>query len=267
MIPFRRYTLFFFIILLGLNLWIIFDGRSSPGSIYNHADLIYGLLFTVYAVISFVLAFLPCTNFHHPVICRGKKDSGSVSLTFDDGPDPVKTPAILEILRKYDVKATFFCIGRKLTGNEIILKQMNDEGHLVGNHSMTHSVWSGFFSSGRIRSELLATDQLIKNITGKTPLFFRPPFGVLNPMIHSALKNMHWATICWSVRSLDTRNTDPQKIKTRIIRHLHPGAIILLHDHTPFSGNNLDELLAAIRNAGYAIVPLDKLLKLPAYAS
>jgi peptidoglycan/xylan/chitin deacetylase (PgdA/CDA1 family) len=265
MFTFRRFTLIFFIILLSLNLWNIILSKSSGGFIHDQTPLLYGLLFTLYFGISFAMAFLPCTNFHHPVICHGRGDEKSVSITFDDGPEPVKTQLILDILKKYEVKATFFCIGNKLAGQEPVLKQMHDEGHLIGNHSFSHSKWFDLFPAKIIRAELLKTDQIIKNITGKSPLFFRPPFGVVNPMVSNALKKTHWQAVCWNIRSLDTIQKNPQKIMQKILRKLSPGSIILLHDFSPFTLQHLDDLLMAITRKGYQIVPLDQLIKLPAY--
>jgi peptidoglycan-N-acetylglucosamine deacetylase len=267
MFTFRRFTLLFFITLLSLNFWTIILSKSTGGFIHTHATVFYTLLFILYFGISFAMAFLPCSNFHHPVICRGRTDEKSVSITFDDGPDPDKTLLILEVLKKYDVAATFFCIGKHLAGNEQLAKRMHDEGHLLGNHSYSHSRWFDLYPSGKMRAELLETDHLIRNITGKSPLFFRPPFGVVNPLVSKALKKMHWQAICWNIRSLDTLDPDPQKTRNKILRKLKPGSIILLHDHTIFSGHHLGELISGIRNAGYGIVPLETLLKIPAYAS
>ncbi len=266
MFTFRRLTLFFFIILLCLNLWNVIPGKSAVSFVNINAVLLYSLLFSCYFGCSFAMAFLPCSNFHHPVLCRGTTDEKSVSITFDDGPDPVKTPLVLEILRKHQVYAAFFVIGKKIAGNEWIVKRLIDDGHVIGNHSFSHSKWFDFFPAHKIRAELLETDHLLKNITGKSPLFFRPPYGVVNPMVSNALKHMPWKAVCWNIRSFDTLNNNPEKIKTKIIRKLKPGSIILLHDDTLFTGNHLDELLVAIRQAGYTVVPLDKLLNIPAHA-
>ncbi|MCX6306963.1 MAG: polysaccharide deacetylase family protein [Bacteroidetes bacterium] len=266
MLTFRRFTLIFLIILPGLNLWILLAARGTGGFPLCQALVLNGLLVAGYLGISFAMAFLPCSNFHHPVICRGRTGEKSVSITFDDGPDPVKTPVILEVLKKHGARATFFCIGGNLAGNETLLKKMIAEGHLPGNHSFSHSRWFDLFSADKIRAELLETDRMISEITGKTPCFFRPPFGVVNPMVSRALKNMHWQAVCWDIRSFDTMNPDPQKIKHKILRRLQPGSIILLHDATTFTAHHLDELLSAIADAGYKVVPLDSLLKLPAYA-
>ena len=266
MFTFRRLTLLFFITLLSLNLWNIFTDKSTGGFIHTHAILLYTLLFIFYFVISFAMAFLPCTNFHYPVICCGKTKEKSVAITFDDGPDPVKTPIILDILKKYNLQATFFCIGKNIVNHEQLVKRIHEEGHLIGNHSFSHSKWFDLFSSGMMRTELLATDHLIANITGKSPLFFRPPFGVVNPMVCNALKNMHLQAICWNIRSFDTLRNNPQKTLQRILKQLEPGAIILLHDLTNCTQHHLGELLTGIEDAGYRIVPLDKMLNMPAYA-
>lgn len=267
MLTFRRFTLLFFIILLSLNIWNIFAGKSNGEFIHNNALLIYVILVILYFGISFSMAFLPCSNFHHRAVCHGNMREKSVAITFDDGPDAIKTPLILGVLKKYGVKATFFLIGNKLVGNEQLLKQIVDEGHVVGNHSFSHSKWFDFFSARKMRAELMETNRLIKQITGKSPLYFRPPFGVVNPMISNALKNMPWQVVCWDIRPLDTLNLDPSKTRQKILNQLKPGAIILLHDFTLFTEHHLGELISAITNEGYGIEPLDKLLKLPAYDS
>ncbi|MEI7727198.1 MAG: polysaccharide deacetylase family protein [Bacteroidota bacterium] len=265
MFTFRRLTVIFFITLMSLNLWNLFLSKSTGGFIHDHATWIYTLLFILYFGISFLMAFLPCSNFHYPVICHGQTNEKSVSITFDDGPDPDKTPIILEILKKHEVKAAFFCIGKNIKNNELLLNQMINEGHVLGNHSFSHSKWFDLFPARRMKAEMMETDLLIKHITGKSPLFFRPPFGVLNPMVSNALKMMHWHVVCWNIRSLDTIKRNPSQISQKIIRQLKPGAIILLHDFTPFTEHHLDDLLYRIRDAGYRIESLDKLLKLNAY--
>jgi peptidoglycan/xylan/chitin deacetylase (PgdA/CDA1 family) len=224
------------------------------------------MLFAGYFGISFAMAFIPCSNFHHQVYCRGNSEEKSVSITFDDGPDPEKTQLILEALKKHDVQATFFCIGSKIAGNENLLQRINDAGHLVGNHSFSHSNWFSLFSPRKIRTELMETDRLIKNTLGKSPLFFRPPFGVINPMVSKALEKMPWRVVCWNIRSLDTLTKNPLRTRQNILKKLRPGSIILLHDHTEFTKSHLHDLLTGIRDAGYRVVPLDKMLKLTAYA-
>ncbi len=251
--------------LFSLNLWMLFSGKSTTGFIYEHASFLYVLLAILYFGISFTMAFLPCSNFHHPVICRGRTDGNKIALTFDDGPDKVKTPLVLEILDKYNVPATFFCIGKNIAGNEHLLIKIHESGHLIGNHSFSHSRWFDLFSAGRIKSELLESNRLIKQATGLAPHFFRPPFGVINPMVSKALKKTLLQTVCWNIRSFDTLNRNPGKVNHNILRQLRPGSIILLHDHTLFTEHSLDKLISDILGAGFYIVPLDNLLQIPAY--
>jgi peptidoglycan/xylan/chitin deacetylase (PgdA/CDA1 family) len=111
------------------------------------------------------------------------------------------------------------------------------------------------------------TDRLISGITGEKPLFFRPPYGVVNPLVGRALKQMHWKAVCWDIRSFDTVTANPQKTIRRITRKLKPGSVILLHDTTAFTADYLDELVRLIQDAGYSIIPLDKMLNLPAYGN
>jgi peptidoglycan/xylan/chitin deacetylase (PgdA/CDA1 family) len=273
MFNFRHFTFLFFIILLGLNLVVIFPWNDATGWFTNvkiwtdsHSLWLYITLFISYFGISVSLAFLPCSNFHHEVICKTETFEKIISITFDDGPHPINTPLILEILKNKKVPAAFFCLGKNLAGNEKIIKQMIGQGHIIGNHSFSHSKWFDFYSSRKIRSELLETDRLIGGITGKTPAYFRPPFGVINPLVSKALQGFNRDVVGWNIRSLDTITRNPDKITNRIISSLKPGSIILLHDHTDFSMEHLDELLSKIFQSGYSIVPLNQLINKQAYA-
>lgn len=265
MFTFRRLTIIFFIVLLTLNLINLFTRYFHTGWLGIHPYILYMSVFTLYFGISFAMAFLPCSNFHHPVLCKGQATEKVLALTFDDGPDTKNTPLVLKILRKHNIPATFFCIGKNLIGNEKLIMQIINQGHLIGNHSFGHSKWFDFLSARKIRMELLLTDDCIRSITGKTPRYFRPPFGVVNPMVSNALKGMHWQTVCWNIRSLDTMITDHRKISGRILHRLKPGSIILLHDHSSFSASHLDGLLSQINMAGYRVIPLDQLLNKPSY--
>ncbi|MCX6279684.1 MAG: polysaccharide deacetylase family protein [Bacteroidetes bacterium] len=263
MLSFRQLTIIFIIIIIGLNFVSLITSCFHCGWFGCQFYVWNILVFAAYSGISFALAFLPCSNFHHSVLCKGQTTEKVLSLTFDDGPDPKNSPLVLETLRKHHITATFFCIGKNLEGNEELIRQIVAEGHLIGNHGFSHSIRFDFFSSGRIRSELLKTNEIIKNITGKTPNFFRPPFGVVNPMVSRALKGMSWQTVCWNIRSLDTVMKNPKKISDRIFTRLKPGSIILLHDHSDFSSRYLDNLLSEITLSGYKVVPLDQLLNKP----
>ncbi|MCK9219799.1 MAG: polysaccharide deacetylase family protein [Bacteroidales bacterium] len=266
MFTFKRFTVIFFILLLVLNLWSFFACHQPDCFLCSHLLLCYFLVFVIYFGVSVAMAFVPRSNFHYPVISSGNTDQPWVSLTFDDGPNPEKTPFILEILKKYNLKATFFCPGKNIQANMELATRIHEEGHIIGNHSFSHSKWFDFIPAYKMKAELLKTDQLIRDVTGKSPLFFRPPYGVINPMVSKTLRKMHWEVICWNIWSMDTLNLNSSKTMNKIISLLKPGGIILVHDHTTFIQQNLEALIQNINRKGFMIVPLDQLLKMKAYA-
>jgi peptidoglycan/xylan/chitin deacetylase (PgdA/CDA1 family) len=249
-----------------LNMVNLFVCDTTSGFFCSNAARFYLLLLAAYLGVSVVMAFLPCSGFHHPVVCRAKTTQRQVALTFDDGPHPAYTPAILDILARRKCNATFFLTGKNIPGNEPLLVRMVEEGHIAGNHSYSHSKWFDLFPARIMRAELHKTDALIRDITGRSPLLFRPPYGVVNPMVSRALRNMHWTAVCWDIRSFDTMRGTPDAITGRVIRKLKPGSVILLHDHTAFTAHSLEKLIDEIENNGFTIVPLDALLNLKAYA-
>ncbi len=196
--------------------------------------------------------------------CKADCFEKKIILTFDDGPT-LYTNNILDILFKYNVKATFFCIGNQIEKHPDIFKRIIDEGHLVGNHSFSHNQTFGFWSSLNILEDITKNDSVIKDFLNKRPLFFRPPFGVTNPNIAKAIFKSGHNVIGWNIRSLDTVIEDESKIFNRIIDKIKPGAIVLLHDTSLKTANVLEELLLFLQNQNYIVTPLDELLNLKAY--
>ncbi len=195
---------------------------------------------------------------------KGPQTSKIIALTFDDGPHPMTLP-VLELLDKYQAKATFFCIGKQIEKHPDIFQKTIKKGHTVGNHSYSHSNNFGFLSSTRVKSELVQTDALIEKYIGKKPTFFRPPFGVTNLHIKKALNTTKHYTIGWSIRSFDTKIQYEEKILNRIKKRLKPGSIILLHDTSQRTVNVLEQLLIHLDREGYEMVTVDQLLNTPAY--
>jgi peptidoglycan-N-acetylglucosamine deacetylase len=226
--------------------------------------LFYVLLVFVYLSVSVLFSFIIRSGFHMKAYCKKTTDQKVIALTFDDGPDPEITPLILDIMQG-KANATFFCIGRKLEHNEQILKRMDDEGHLIGTHSYSHSGWFDLFSSNRMKKEFFMTDQKIFEVTGKKPLMFRPPYGVINPLLKKALRSFNYHIIGFSNRSWDTMTTNEGKILNRIMRKLKPGDIVLLHDSVPQSIPVLNEFLKIIEVKGYKIISLPEMFKIQSY--
>ena len=211
----------------------------------------------------FGVAF-PQMRFFGPFICRGDASRRCVALAFDDGPDARSTPALLDMLREANVSAAFFCIGKKVVAERELTARISREGHLLGNHTFNHSYATNFFTVARLKDEMLQTQKVIQDTSGAVPKFFRPPVGLSNPRIFRAAAALGLTVVGWSVRSLDTRITDPERIVQRILRRLEPGGIILLHDGNIPAAQlvaTVKLLLAKLQERDYAVVRLDKLLK------
>jgi peptidoglycan-N-acetylglucosamine deacetylase len=186
-----------------------------------------------------------------------------ISLTFDDGPTNM-TCKVLDLLKENNIKATFFCIGKNIEAKEDILKRIDYEGHIIGNHSYSHNFWLDFYRSGKIFNELLKTEKIIQNIINKRTLLFRPPYGVTNPNIKKAAGKLNYTSVGWSVRSYDTIRNCKEIIK-RINRELKPGGVFLFHDTGEKIIPVLKEFICYVNKNNYKIVRLDELLNIRAY--
>lgn len=237
------------------------------------ADLLYGVSLWAYVALAFVyllILFYGCyyigSNFFIQVMCSAATDKKIITITFDDGPDSVNTPQILNILQKHHVPAAFFCIGNRMAGNEAVLKQIHEQGHIIGNHSFSHHFWFDLFSSAKMLDDMRLMDQAMKQTTGLTPLLFRPPYGVINPNLKKAVIKGDYVPIGWSVRSMDTVINDPQKLLNKVVSRLNPGAVFLFHDTGTATISVLPLFIEQAKAQGYQIVRLDKMLNLQVYA-
>ncbi|MEI7980871.1 MAG: polysaccharide deacetylase family protein [Bacteroidota bacterium] len=266
---FKTVTLIFFLLLLAFNLIRWFGGPSSDGFtgyFYQHSWLFYGPLFATYLIVPVIFSFFPCSRFHsRNVICKAETPENHVSLTFDDGPDPVRTPRILDILKTQNVQAAFFLTGKQIPGNEALVVRIFREGHVIGNHSYTHSNGWDFKLPTAMRRDILVTEKLIEQIIQRKTGFFRPPYGVINPMVEAAIQTTHYKMIGWSKRSLDTCIRDEEKLLHRIAGNLGKGDIILLHDTQEITVNMLEKLILTIRHKGFQLVSPEQLLKTHPY--
>ncbi len=235
----------------------------------NHFSTVPVMYFALLELTYLSLIFFGCINiswgFFMPVLCAGKTNEHCIALSFDDGPNSY-TGQILDTLNVRGVPATFFCIGKNISGSEPLLQRMMAEGHVVGNHSYSHHFWFDMFSAERMLADMRQMDEEVTRVTGLKPLLFRPPYGVMNPTLKKAIVKSGYTPIGWSIRSFDTTIKDEQKLLTRIMRQVKPGAIILLHDSMPITATILPALITQIKNRGYKIVRLDKMLNIPAYA-
>ena len=178
-----------------------------------------------------------------------------VVLTFDDGPSTLTTPDILKILKEHHIKSTFFVIGQNASRNNHLLKDIHEDGHEIGNHSMTHANLGRLGALQQTREVDKAT-HIIETETPQDVQWFRPPYGSMNQSLLNILGKKSLKPALWSIDPKDWANPTPAKLEQRIMKHLHNGAIILLHDHHKNTVIALPKIIESIEKEGYEIVTL-----------
>jgi len=252
----RSFNIFYIILIL---LWIWADRHLQMGA------AVYGWLLLVYVSVLFCGSYFIRMGFFMKSICSARTNEKVIALSFDDGPAGKKTTRILDILKENNVEAAFFCIGKNMPDNENILKRITNEGHIIGNHSNSHNSFFDLFSSKKMLNELELASQTCQDITGFYPRFFRPPYGVTNPNLKKAVLQGGFISIGWSIRSYDTVIGNEERLQARILDRLKSGAILLLHDSSESTLKILPRLLKEIRNKGYKMIRLDKMINLNPY--
>ncbi len=186
----------------------------------------------------------------------------AIALTFDDGPWPKTTTQILDILKKNNIKATFFWVGRYLKTYPELGKQVVAAGHAIGNHTWNHQ-YIKYNEEGAAR-EIDRTSSLIEEVTGVKTAMFRPPGGILNNGLAAYAQKKNYAVIMWSADSLDWR-TATESLIENVMRQANSGGIVLMHDG---GGNRartveaLPKIIARLRKEGYKFVTVPELLQM-----
>ena len=221
----------------------------------------YFLLFIFWFLVMAIGSFSMSWNFYLKAFTSKRNiKTKKIAITFDDGPNSNFTLEILKILKHYDAKATFFCIGQNIEKHPEILKAIAENGHDIGNHSFSHNVMIDFNSTENWLGEIKQTDTVIHKVLGKKTSLFRPPFGVTTPKLAKALKVTEHDVIGWNIRSYDTMIKNPKRIVKRITKQIQPGAIILLHDKQSNVLHVLEHLLQFLQKQNYQSVTINELL-------
>ena len=192
-----------------------------------------------------------------------------IALTIDDGPDPDVTPQVLDILERYAVQATFFCVGEKAARYPEVCREIVRRGHAVENHSQHHRYHFAFMGYAGFLRELQAAQDTLTAITDQHPQFFRAPAGIRNPLLDPVLARLDLRLTSWSVRGFDTRIGDVARVSNRLLNGLRAGAILLMHDGNaartpdgiPVILAVLPRLLTAARAANLRCVTLRSALR------
>lgn len=202
--------------------------------------------------------------FSRPRLMKLLGGSRKVVLTFDDGPHPRTTPLILQILKRRNLKAIFFVLGLQAQKFPELIKQIHDEGHLIGNHSYGHKNLAQL-SEEKLREELGKTSRLIESITGSKPEFLRPPYGAMNRNVLRVANSEGMSVVMWTVDPKDWQNKNELTVLRNLDRQLGfsggnmRGGVVLMHDIYPSTVRALGPLLDRLATNEYRVASIDKL--------
>lgn len=187
----------------------------------------------------------------------------NLALTFDDGPHPRLTPILLDTLRRANVKATFYLIGRRVAAHPQLTARIAEEGHEIGNHSWSHPFLNRYSDAG-VLDEIDRTSNAIFDATGKAPVTFRPPYGAFTErqrrMLHDA---RGLPSVLWSVDPRDWRRPGSSVVAERILSHAAPGAIVLSHDIHAGTVDAMPSVIRGLRARDIGMTTLSTLLGWP----
>jgi peptidoglycan/xylan/chitin deacetylase (PgdA/CDA1 family) len=256
-------------------------GRLSPAEKIGSVALLLAALLLFFApwlsilplclclLLCLTAPFLPQFGFFLPIISRSVTGSKGVALTFDDGPSPSSTPIVLELLARYQLKATFFVIGEKASRHPDLIADILRQGHSIGNHSWQHDAVLMLRSRRRLQQDIHQTQEVLKQ-SGIQALVFRPPVGISNPRLKQVLDDENLLTVTFSCRVFDQGNRKIKNLARRILYKIKGGDILLLHDIAPekeamasYWKNELNTLFSSLHKGGYDVQPLERLIGRP----
>ena len=198
-------------------------------------------------------------------------DEKVIYLTFDAGYENGQTPTILDALKKHHVPATFFVVGNYISENPDLIKRMIAEGHTVGNHTMTHPDMSKISTMEAFKKELSDVEALYKDVIGESMIkFYRPPQGIYSTSNLSMAKELGYHTFFWSLAYVDwyqDKQPTHEEAFGKLLKRIHPGAIVLLHSTSSTNAQIMDELLTRWKEMGYSFAPLSELTSPPSTTS
>ncbi|WP_020586027.1 polysaccharide deacetylase family protein [Desulfobacter curvatus] len=240
--------------------------------------VLWGPVWSIFPLAGFVLIclaapFVTDYGFFLPVICRGPRQVSCVALSFDDGPDKVTTPLVLDLLKSHQVPATFFVTGENARRHPDLIARILGQGHTIGNHTYSHDPLIMLKSSRQLKEEIIKTQDILA-VHGIRPLVFRPPAGITNPKLGPVLSELGLTAVTFSRRARDRGNRRISGIASKILGRVRPGDIILLHDSKPWAENSkvtdntvlysflteIERVLDGLEIQKLSVVPLSELI-------
>lgn len=218
------------------------------------------------AILSLGALLEPCVNvtssLYGEVLSYGSRQGHKIALTFDDGPHPLNTPLILDILARENVKASFFCVGQNVLEFPKLVQRTKAEGHLIGSHSFSHCNFLGCTPS-RARREIVEGGLALETILGEKTRYYRPPYGMRYPWNLKDGSRLRQLAVLWSNCPRDWQLPGATVIAQRVVSQAKPGDIVLLHDgggDREQTAQALPLIIAGLRERGFEFVRVDELL-------
>ncbi len=199
---------------------------------------------------------------------HGDLEAKKIALTFDDGPDSLYTPQILDILKENNIKATFFLVGNRARLFPDVVKRMVQEGHVVGNHTMTHANIVNL-NEEQMKQEILQAEDVLQPLIGYRTALFRSPYGSLGPSTVESIDTLNYKIIAWNVDSLDWKSLTAEQVKYNILENVKNGSIVLQHcsgsteENLTGSVSALRDVITVLRREGYQFVTIPEILNIP----
>lgn len=218
--------------------------------------------------IAFFVVLLGCfisfTNAENKLVFKSNENNQmKIAITFDDGPHPVNTKKILDVLDKYNVKSTFFVIGVNAKNYPSSLREIVERGHEIGNHTYSHSVLKSM-SEDRIKKEITDTEDTLNGICNLTPELLRPPCGLYDGSLINVAKKLDYKIVLWTIDTNDWAHNSVDNIVKEILKSVKSGDIILFHDYITGKNNTpeaLEIIIPRLQKMGFNIVTVSELLQ------
>ncbi len=218
------------------------------------------------SIILLLLCFLCLSSFDadtgSPVYTAGDTDAHLIALTFDDGPDAVKTAEILDVLKENGICATFFIVGENAAQNEDVIERMINEGHEIGNHTFAHKYLSGTMRTVMER-EIDLCDDVIFNHSEYNSVVFRPPGGLYDATLRAVCADRGYSVVLWSIDTRDWAGNSAADIESEILKYVEDGSIILMHDNIygeAHTAEALRNVVPKLKKLGYSFVTVSELI-------
>lgn len=233
-----------------------------------------GSVFTILPLVLFgglclIAPFVQRLSFFLPIVRKGNTGRMEIAITFDDGPDPATTPILLDLLAQFNVRATFFVIGRKAAAYPDLITRILDTGHDIGNHSDSHDVFLMLKKRKTIEKEIQTCQERLAPFSIR-PRLFRPPVGITNPHLGPVLEDLGLVCTGFSCRAKDFGNRRTKAITEKVLARIRPDDILLLHDCAPHGDTTPEQwlkqvegILEGLLEKQLQVVPLSRLIDQP----